>query len=1123
MGKKSNGKAETLKEHGQQKASVKQDLHNGLNSDSKEEGSKDSQEFQTLLAGMAIDLQTVEEGVKGAGGTPCLRRRLIADMLSGRAVLRCLSASAGMGKTTVAWQYANTLYPEEAVLWIDGRVEAFIAAVVLGLDAVIFNGSKAKVSLVVIDDLPFLDEEQAQMLSRAIDAMLAANTEVVICCTPANDVLAAMQPQRIVVSSRELMLQGPELQQVNQCGGHLTARQLVKSKGIPVLVAKGLRKGFRYCLDGLIEDHLESKQMSTVLSMLILQQGSFSDLGPYGAPSLKDDLEWLAGAYPFLGISSSNKRFESFAIPTRRLATYLRAQGGARQFGIDAYQVSRLARNALKTGHGDRALDIVESFVAPRQKRAFYQRYFTDLIDVAAPRFKKALDECAGDEHMNGARALCSLSCGDGWHAREHCMAGLIVNEQGTIFTPENGATEGGPGRLEDALRSALACALLAAHQGVASRRKGVNAADIPPVDARLLSAAHRACRGQESDLALFAELTQWLLAIGGGKPIAFDAVMKLTGDLEGQPGFCLDVARRNLAIYLLGVLIAWVELENDVQRWPLEPLLALRRRVCSLASVEVARSGRRRSSLTVRLLERLLSAGAERLMPECTKDAEWARLRGLVADVVAHGVDCGGTGSGSRCAQGLLGDRAANVEGGSDLDRHRTQGLPEGPEQVDADHACGSDGRSEQGDQRRLERASKSTGSVSNTPSVDGGVQHAGAQDAPLTKEGASGQGTGSLHVEEHIPLLYVRLFGSFRVYVDGRERSIATLAKRRGRELLAMLLLRDGAELPRDEVAQALWNKMSMRQGLDSLYSSWSHLRRAVGQLTGTDGRPYLENYSFHYRINPRYLSSDIHDFNLLARLLLKEGCESAQEGSLDFGLEGGSAWCQSIADRQPGILRAGAGGFLPPEVGAWEWPEHPAEWIDADADYAADDQRFEKLTSTPRTDRRIQLFDLADEICRGELLAGCELDARSEEIADRLRERVTEVMLAGVRYASSLGMRQRASWFAGRAIEVGGMREEFYRARMEAQFSLGQRTGALETYFKMQRFLSEQQGLDPSGESAQLYQRLLGDDQESSWGLLSGVESDCESEEPDDVWGRDEGARHKRNGSDHDGGRE
>ena len=100
---------------------------------------------------------------------------------------------------------------------------------------------------------------------------------------------------------------------------------------------------------------------------------------------------------------------------------------------------------------------------------------------------------------------------------------------------------------------------------------------------------------------------------------------------------------------------------------------------------------------------------------------------------------------------------------------------------------------------------------------------------------------------------------------------------------------------------------------------------------------------------------------------------------------------------------------------------------------------------------------------------------------------------------------------------------MREEFYRARMEAQFSLGQRTGALETYFKMQRFLSEQQGLDPSGESAQLYQRLLGDDQESSWGLLSGVESDCESEEPDDVWGRDEGARHKRNGSDHDGGRE
>jgi len=81
--------------------------------------------------------------------------------------------------------------------------------------------------------------------------------------------------------------------------------------------------------------------------------------------------------------------------------------------------------------------------------------------------------------------------------------------------------------------------------------------------------------------------------------------------------------------------------------------------------------------------------------------------------------------------------------------------------------------------------------------------------------------------------PSLAIRLFGSIEVHVGGSP--IPPLRTRKGEWLLALLVLRAGAEVRREWLAGLLWPEAPESRALGSLRRSLNDVRRALGEAVG------------------------------------------------------------------------------------------------------------------------------------------------------------------------------------------------------------------------------------------------------------------------------------------------
>ena len=97
-----------------------------------------------------------------AGVSVMSRDRLISMMLQDRGVLRLISAPHGYGKSLLAYEYAQRMFGQAQVVWVDGPSPEFLQALdngdglPLGMPQVEAGG------LLVIDDLPVLDERRME-------------------------------------------------------------------------------------------------------------------------------------------------------------------------------------------------------------------------------------------------------------------------------------------------------------------------------------------------------------------------------------------------------------------------------------------------------------------------------------------------------------------------------------------------------------------------------------------------------------------------------------------------------------------------------------------------------------------------------------------------------------------------------------------------------------------------------------------------------------------------------------------------------------------------------------------------------------------------------------------------
>ncbi len=142
------------------------------------------------------------------------------------------------------------------------------------------------------------------------------------------------------------------------------------------------------------------------------------------------------------------------------------------------------------------------------------------------------------------------------------------------------------------------------------------------------------------------------------------------------------------------------------------------------------------------------------------------------------------------------------------------------------------------------------------------------GAIDVPWESHASGLPGkkkTGIVTVgNEAVEFMNVRLFGALEVTVGERYISEGKWRKK-ARALFAILILNLGRDVPRDELFKQIWPSASRASALDNFYILWSNCVSIVGES------PYLERNGEFCRMDPRYVKSDVGEFEQLSRHLL------------------------------------------------------------------------------------------------------------------------------------------------------------------------------------------------------------------------------------------------------------
>jgi len=115
----------------------------------------------------------------------------------------------------------------------------------------------------------------------------------------------------------------------------------------------------------------------------------------------------------------------------------------------------------------------------------------------------------------------------------------------------------------------------------------------------------------------------------------------------------------------------------------------------------------------------------------------------------------------------------------------------------------------------------------------------------------------------------LIVRLFGDFKVFKGGKRLEGKQLQRSKVRALLIHLALNMGRGVPRDYLLERIWPEKDYSHAKDNFYSTWSMLNSMLSKDTKTS--PYLSNKQGLCRLEPKYVLTDVHEFERLSKAVI------------------------------------------------------------------------------------------------------------------------------------------------------------------------------------------------------------------------------------------------------------
>lgn len=127
-------------------------------------------------------------------------------------------------------------------------------------------------------------------------------------------------------------------------------------------------------------------------------------------------------------------------------------------------------------------------------------------------------------------------------------------------------------------------------------------------------------------------------------------------------------------------------------------------------------------------------------------------------------------------------------------------------------------------------------------------------------------------------LPLCHVRLFGGLDINVGGRNVRERDWKKRKARLLFAMLVIRRGQDVARDQLFDYLWPEMEEERAKNNLYVVWSAMKSVLMGKGEHSGKcPYVESVGGVCRSVRETVRTDVDDFQ--AAIVAARDAETAK----------------------------------------------------------------------------------------------------------------------------------------------------------------------------------------------------------------------------------------------------
>ena len=341
---------------------------------------------------------------------PRSRPESVARMLRERSVARFLVAPEGFGKTQLALEYASVVFSFESTFWLDAKSPCFLRDLDRGSLVEDIVAKDPSVLLVVFDGVPRLDDVRADAFSCVVDMLLERGTEVVTTMSPSCDAYASRQPDRVVLTSRDLLLSDGEVGVCRRGTGDADGQ----AERVPV-VAWGGEAGCERLVRGIVAEGLPSDTLLLAFRMLVFVSGLVEDdVFPLPSPVVRRELAEFAAAYPYFGIDDGVEHFAAPDLPiecvARAFATRLGDLAEASGAADSDELVAGLADALLFRGRPERACRLVACAATRLMRETWLAEHDEILFDSCSLAPASALF----------AAARPSRESGGGWlHARE--------------------------------------------------------------------------------------------------------------------------------------------------------------------------------------------------------------------------------------------------------------------------------------------------------------------------------------------------------------------------------------------------------------------------------------------------------------------------------------------------------------------------------------------------------------------------------------------------------------------------------------------------------------------------------------------------------------------------------